>query len=413
MTKNKHVPKRRFKEFELDGEWEETKLRELFQYIGNAFVGTATPYYVESGHFYLESNNIKDGQINYNTEVFINDEFYQKQKNKWLQTGDMVMVQSGHVGHAAVIPENLNNSAAHALIMFRNPSENLESHFLNYQYQTTKAKEKIKTITTGNTIQHILASDMKEYKVYISNIEEQKKIGNFFRTIDSLLTLHQHKLDKLKNLKKAYLSEMFPAEGERVPKRRFPGFEGEWEEKKLFELADVEGGGTPSTVNPQFWDGDIDWYTPAEIDERVFVDRSKRKITNLGLAKSSAKMLPIGTVLFTSRAGIGKTAILAREGCTNQGFQSIIPKEGLLDSYFIYSLSNKLKSYGKRIGAGSTFVEVSGKQMSEMSLIIPSIFEQKQIGNFFNKLDQSISLQQQKLYKLNDLKKAYLIELFV
>lgn len=413
MTKNKHVPKRRFKEFELDGEWEETKLRELFQYIGNAFVGTATPYYVESGHFYLESNNIKDGQINYNTEVFINDEFYQKQKNKWLQTGDMVMVQSGHVGHAAVIPENLNNSAAHALIMFRNPSENLESHFLNYQYQTTKAKEKIRTITTGNTIQHILASDMKEYKVYISNIEEQKKIGNFFRTIDSLLTLHQHKLDKLKNLKKSYLAELFPAEGERVPKRRFLGFEGEWEEKKLFELADVEGGGTPSTVNPQFWDGDIDWYTPAEIDERVFVDRSKRKITNLGLAKSSAKMLPIGTVLFTSRAGIGKTAILAREGCTNQGFQSIIPKEGLLDSYFIYSLSNKLKSYGERIGAGSTFVEVSGKQMSEMSLIIPSIFEQKQIGNFFNKLDQSISLQQHKLDKLNDLKKAYLNELFV
>ena len=413
MTNSKLVPRRRFKEFELDGEWEETKLRELFQYIGNAFVGTATPYYVESGHFYLESNNIKDGQINYNTEVFINDEFYQKQKNKWLQTGDMVMVQSGHVGHAAVIPENLNNSAAHALIMFRNPSENLESHFLNYQYQTTKAKEKIKTITTGNTIQHILASDMKEYKVYISNIVEQKKIGNFFRTIDSLLTLHQHKLDKLKNLKKAYLSEMFPAEGERVPKRRFPGFEGEWEEKKLFELADVEGGGTPSTVNTQFWDGDIDWYTPAEIDERVFVDRSKRKITNLGLAKSSAKMLPIGTVLFTSRAGIGKTAILAREGCTNQGFQSIIPKEGLLDSYFIYSLSNKLKSYGERIGAGSTFVEVSGKQMSEMSLIIPSIFEQKQIGDFFHKLDNSISLQQQKLDKLNDLKKAYLNELFV
>ena len=413
MTNSKLVPRRRFKEFELDGEWEETKLRELFQYIGNAFVGTATPYYVESGHFYLESNNIKDGQINYNTEVFINDEFYQKQKNKWLQTGDMVMVQSGHVGHAAVIPENLNNSAAHALIMFRNPSENLESHFLNYQYQTTKAKEKIKTITTGNTIQHILASDMKEYKVYISNIVEQKKIGNFFRTIDSLLTLHQHKLDKLKNLKKAYLTEMYPAEGERVPKRRFPGFEGEWEEKKLFELADVEGGGTPSTVNPQFWDGDIDWYTPAEIDERVFVDRSKRKITNLGLAKSSAKMLPIGTVLFTSRAGIGKTAILAREGCTNQGFQSIIPKEGLLDSYFIYSLSNKLKSYGERIGAGSTFVEVSGKQMSEMSLIIPSIFEQKQIGEFFHKLDNSITLQRQKLDKLNDLKKAYLNELFV
>lgn len=202
--------------------------------------------------------------------------------------------------------------------------------------------------------------------------------------------------------------------GKYVPKRRFKEFEsdGEWEQKLLSELAEVEGGGTPSTVNPQYWDGDIDWYTPAEIGESVFVDQSKRKITVMGLDKSSAKILPIGTVLFTSRAGIGKTAILAREGCTNQGFQSIVPKEDLLASYFIYSQSNKLKQYGERIGSGSTFVEVSGKQMSEMPLIVPSIFEQKQIGNYFQTLDSLISLNQHKLDKLKDLKKAYLTEMF-
>lgn len=202
--------------------------------------------------------------------------------------------------------------------------------------------------------------------------------------------------------------------GKYVPKRRFKEFEsdGEWEQKILSELAEVEGGGTPSTVNPQYWDGDIDWYTPAEIGESVFVDQSKRKITVMGLDKSSAKMLPIGTVLFTSRAGIGKTAILAREGCTNQGFQSIVPKEDLLASYFIYSQSNKLKQYGERIGSGSTFVEVSGKQMSEMPLIVPSIFEQKQIGNYFQTIDSLISLNQHKLDKLKDLKKAYLTEMF-
>ncbi|MBS4822851.1 MAG: restriction endonuclease subunit S [Streptococcus salivarius] len=202
--------------------------------------------------------------------------------------------------------------------------------------------------------------------------------------------------------------------GKYVPKRRFKEFEsdGEWEQKLLSELAEVEGGGTPSTVNPQYWDGDIDWYTPAEIGESVFVDQSKRKITVMGLDKSSAKILPIGTVLFTSRAGIGKTAILAREGCTNQGFQSIVPKEDLLASYFIYSQSNKLKQYGERIGSGSTFVEVSGKQMSEMPLIVPSIFEQKQIGNYFQTIDSLISLNQHKLDKLKDLKKAYLTEMF-
>ena len=112
---NRKAPRIRFKGYTDD--WEQRKLSELYATIGNAFVGTATPYYVESGHFYLESNNIKDGQINHSSEIFVNDEFYEKQRDKWLHTGDMVMVQSGHVGHAAVIPAELDNSAAHALIM--------------------------------------------------------------------------------------------------------------------------------------------------------------------------------------------------------------------------------------------------------------------------------------------------------
>lgn len=154
-------------------------------------MGTATPYYVEDGHFYLESNNIKDGQINHNSEIFISDEFYERQKDKWLHTGDMVMVQSGHVGHTAVIPEELDNSAAHALIMFRNPKVEIEPYFLNYQYQTNKSKKKIENITTGNTIKHILSSDMQEFIVDVPNIREQKQIAKYFLELDYLITLHQ------------------------------------------------------------------------------------------------------------------------------------------------------------------------------------------------------------------------------
>ncbi|MFQ8000682.1 MAG: type I restriction endonuclease subunit R, EcoR124 family [Mediterraneibacter faecis] len=171
--------------------WEQRKLGDIYGSIGNAFVGTATPYYAEQGHFYLESNNVKDGQINHNSEIFINDEFYEKQKDKWLHTGDMVMVQSGHVGHAAVIPEELDNTAAHALIMFRNPKEKIEPYFLNYEYQTDKAKKKIENITTGNTIKHILASDMQEFVVDVPKYEEQKVIAGYFCNIDHLITLHQ------------------------------------------------------------------------------------------------------------------------------------------------------------------------------------------------------------------------------
>lgn len=86
-----------------------------------------------------------------------------------------------------------------------------------------------------------------------------------------------------------------------------------WEQRKLGELADIVGGGTPSTNNDEYWNGDIDWYSPVEINNQIYVSGSKNKITELGLQKSSAKVLPIGTVFFTSRAGIGKTAILAKK----------------------------------------------------------------------------------------------------
>lgn len=129
--------------------------------------------------------------------------------------------------------------------------------------------------------------------------------------------------------------------------------------------------------------------------------------------KSSAKVLPVGTVLFTSRAGIGKIAILLKEGCTNQGFQSIVPNKDKLDSYFIFTRSEELKRYGETVGAGSTFVEVSGKQMANMELMMPTtMLEQKKIGAYFCTLDHLITLQQRELEKLKNIKKTLLEKMF-
>lgn len=199
----------------------------------------------------------------------------------------------------------------------------------------------------------------------------------------------------------------------KVPELRFPGFTDDWEERKLGELSNIVGGGTPSTSNPEYWDGDIDWYAPAEIGEQSYVSKSKKTITELGLKKSSARILPVGTVLFTSRAGIGNTAILAKEATTNQGFQSIVPDQNKLDSYFIFSRTNELKRYGEVTGAGSTFVEVSGKQMSKMSIMVPELSEQQKIGSFFKQLDNTIALHQRKLDFLKEQKKGFLQKMFV
>ena len=198
-----------------------------------------------------------------------------------------------------------------------------------------------------------------------------------------------------------------------MPKLRFPGFGEPWKKCKLGEVADIVGGGTPNTSIPEFWDGNIDWYAPAEIYNQIYVSSSKRKITKQGYENSSTKLLPVGTVLFTSRAGIGKTAILAKEGCTNQGFQSIVPHNDKLDSYFIFSRTEELKNYGELVGAGSTFVEVSGRQMSNMPLIMPSTIEEQQtIGEYFKHFDNFITLHQQKVDTLKKYKRGLLQKMF-
>jgi type I restriction enzyme S subunit len=205
---------------------------------------------------------------------------------------------------------------------------------------------------------------------------------------------------------------MFPKDGENKPEIRFPGFTDAWERRELGEIADIVGGATPSTSNSDYWGGDIDWYAPAEIGEQIFVTGSQKKITELGLQKSSAKILPIGTVLFTSRAGIGNTAILAKTAATNQGFQSIVPHKNRADSYFIFSRTHELKRYGETIGAGSTFIEVSGKQMAKMPILMPKIDEQRKIGSFFVAVDRLITLHQRELKKLQNIKKALLDNMF-
>lgn len=247
-----------------------------------------------------------------------------------------------------------------------------------------------------------------------SNISEQTAIGTYFKALDSLITLHQRKFEKLTNVKKSMLEKMFPQNGSSYPEIRFKGFTDPWEQRKFGDIADIVGGGTPSTGNQSYWDGDIDWYAPAEIADQIYANSSQKKITGLGYENSSAKMLPPGTVLFTSRAGIGKTAILTRKGCTNQGFQSIVPHRGELDSYFIFSRTEELKRYGELVGAGSTFVEVSGKQMAVMELMMPpTMREQQTIGGFFQQLDHLITLHQRELEKLQNIKKSMLEKMFV
>ncbi len=165
------------------------------------------------------------------------------------------------------------------------------------------------------------------------------------------------------------------------------------------DIADIIGGGTPSTMKSEYWDGEIDWYAPAEMEGQRYAVGSIRKITDLGLQKSSARLLPAGrTILFTSRAGIGKMAILQHSAATNQGFQSLVLRDGY-NPYFVYTMGDQIKEKAEGVASGSTFLEISGKMLGNLEIKAPSLPEQNQLADYFRHLDNLITLHQRKQNK--------------
>ena len=402
-------PKIRFKGF--TDTWEQRKLNELTNIITK---GTTPLDKVNEGTInFIKIENIDSFSGNINITSKITEEEHNSYlKRSQLKENDLLFSIAGTLGRVTVVKSDVlpaNTNQALAIIRLKDGD-------INYIKTYLKGKTISNFIKRNPTIgaqPNLSLEQVGNFDIDMPNKEEQRKLGNLFNSIDNLITLHQSKYDKLVNVKKALLEKMFPKDGKNVPEIRFKGFTDTWEQRKLGKIANIIGGGTPSTLVSKYWNGDINWYSPVEIGDKIFVSSSQKKITQLGYEKSSAKLLPIGTVLFTSRAGIGNTAILAKEGCTNQGFQSIVPNKKEIDSYFIYSMTNQLKEYGEKIGAGSTFAEVSGKQMEEMPINIPKLEEQCKISQLFEKIDNLITLHQHKLEKLKNMKKSLLNKMFI
>lgn len=415
MSVDNKVPEIRFNGF--SGDWNQRKLDTIFGKIRNAFVGTATPYYVKEGHFYLESNNVKDGKINRKNEIFINDEFYYKQSDKWLREGDIVMVQSGHVGHTAVIPPELNNIAAHALIMFTDPKEEISPHFLNFQFQTDKVKTKLSAITTGNTIKHILSSEMKEFEMFFSDHEEQTQIGNYFQKLNALINQHQQKHEKLSSIKKAMLEKMFPKQGETIPEIRFKGFSGEWDKKKLGEIGDTFTGLSGKTKD-DFGHGQGRFVTYLNVFSNAISNENSIEPIEIDTNQNEVKK---GDVFFTTSSEtpeeVGMSSIWMSE-IKNVYLNSFCfgyrPKQKFDNYYLAYMLrSNSFREKIVFLAQGISRYNISKTKVMDIKVSIPNLTEQEKIGNYFQKLDTLINKHQQQITKLNNIKQACLSKIFV
>ena len=410
MTKKSDAPAIRFKGF--SDAWEQRKFDEVFDCtVPNNTLSRAELSYDEGTVLNVHYGDVL---IKYGSVLDVQKDDIPRIPHRCradfngalLQDGDVIIADTAEdetTGKACEIG-NLQGSAIvsglHTMVC--RPRNRMALGYLGYYLNSNAYHHQLLPLMQGIKVLSLSRSNIQKTSVsYPIAVKEQQLIAYYFSQLDNLITLHQRKFEKLTNVKKSMLEKMFPQNGSSYPEIRFKGFTDPWEQRKLGDIADIVGGGTPSTGNQSYWDGDIDWYAPAEIADQIYANSSQKKITGLGYENSSAKMLPPGTVLFTSRAGIGKTAILTRKGCTNQGFQSIVPHRGELDSYFIFSRTEELKRYGELVGAGSTFVEVSGKQMAVMELMMPpTMREQQTIGGFFQQLDHLIALHQRKCANL-------------
>lgn len=395
--------------YEYNNKWNPRKLKNIFGTIRNAFVGTATPYYVEEGNFYLESNNVKNGKINYNSQVFINDEFYEKQRDKWLKTNDIVMVQSGHVGHTAVIPEELNNTAAHALIVFTDYKEEVDPHFLNYQFQSNGKRKELDLISTGNTIKHILASEMKNFKMDFPTVDEQTAIGSLFCTLDDLLASYRDNLANYQTFKATMLSKMFPKAGQTVPDIRLDGFEGEWEKLKLRDIVHTN----PKSELPEYFK-----YIDLEsvVGTRINKIREERKESAPSRAQRLAKK---GDVFYQTVRPYQKNNYLfildEIDYVFSTGYAQLRPISKRCDSDFLLILLQNNRFLSKVLDrcTGTSYPAINVNDLIEILIAIPSYDEQRAIGSYFSNLDNLIAAHQEKISQLETLKNKLLQDMFI
>ena len=272
-----------------------------------------------------------------------------------------------------------------------------------------------KSITSsGNSSNKLEPSHFLRQSMPVATYEEQKVIGDFLNKLESLLSLHQRKLDNVKMLKKSLLQKLFPKDGEKIPELRFPGFTDAWEQRKLGEVVNkCYGGGTPRTSVEEYWTGNIPWLQSSNlIDDDVQNAKVEKFISENAIDSSAAKMIPSRSIAVVTRVGIGKLVLMDKDFATSQDFLSL--SDILLEEQFmLYALYILLKSE-KRKGQGTSIKGITKEVLLNKDIRFPgNSIEQLKTGNFFKLFDALISLHQRKLDHLKELKKGLLQQMFV
>ncbi|EKB5513703.1 restriction endonuclease subunit S [Listeria monocytogenes] len=384
----KYAPRRRFEKFSNADDWEQRKLGDHAKYRRGSFpqpYGNKEWYDGEGAMPFVQVVDVTSKlTLVENTKQKISK--LAQPKSVFVPKGKVIVTLQGSIGRVAIT--QYDSFVDRTLLIFDDYEKETDERFWAYTIQKKFEIEKLKA--PGGTIKTITKEALSSFDVHLPQFEEQQKIGILFKQLDDTIALHQRKLEKIKALKTAYLSEMFPAEGETKPKRRFAGFTDDWEQRKLEDILDVRSGRDYKHLDS----GDIPVYG------------------------TGGYMLSVGEALSYEEdaIGIGRKGTIDKPYILKAPFWTVdtlfytVPKRDS-DLNFIHSIFQKInwKSKDESTGVPS----LSKTTINAVSVFTPSCSEQKEIGTFFNKLDDTIALHQRKLQKLQNIKKAYLNEMFI
>jgi len=317
--------------------------------------------------------------------------------------GDVLLSVKGTIGRVGIVPEGFTGNIAREIARLRVRNE-FCPQFVAYQLESDQTQRRIRSAIVGTTRMEFSIAGVRKFLISVPQSKaEQQAVAAALADIDKLISSLMRLIAKKRDLRQGAMQRLLTGQ------TRLPGFSAPWQVKRLGELGEIRSGGTPATSESSFWNGGIPWCTPTDITAlsgKKYLVATARTISERGLAASAAEILPPRSLIMTSRATIGECAINMVPMATNQGFKNIVPSEEV-DVEFLYYLMGMQKSRLIALCSGSTFLEISKRQLEHFEVCLPSSkSEQTAVARILSDMDAEMNALEARLIKTRALKQA-------
>ena len=361
--------------------WKEVKITDLVEKICVGFVGPCQKFYCEkeSGVPMIRTTNLTEKGISFSDVKYISYEFHQKNKKSQLKNGDILVARHGDNGKACMYNSTSEANCLNAVII-RPDSAKINPKFFIHQFNSPRVRGTIESMSSGSVQDVINTKQIAKLNLLVPERNEQDRIASVLSSLDDKIDLLHRQNKTLEAMAETLFRQWFVEEAD----------EG-WEEGGLLELIQLVGGGTPKTAITEYWDGDIPWLAGGDIatNHKSFVNYAEKRITEVGLNNSSAKLLPKYATVISARGTVGKYCLLAETMAFSQSNYGILPNIKNC-FFFTYLLINHVVEELQSSAYGSVFDTITTTTFKENKVPIPTETEivqfEKSISSYFQKM---------------------------